>query len=243
MSATTLERPAALLPPAVLTQVGTAGGAAPCTAERHADSQHAWRHGCRCPGAEAAHNAYQDGQRAARLARHGRIIETPDPDCTANTHRASDYAWRKGCRCTDAKLAHRREVDRRRERAAEARTPAAASAAELAANDPRKPWRGPDMRVSWNNLLLLTGGFVDSPTTMERTVACLRLLGRGMDKAAVAERLRICDDTVDKARARVVRLREERTERRLADARWRVMRNEWLAGQRHSDTECGSVRS
>lgn len=98
------------------------------------------------------------------------------------------------------------------------------------AEQPWVRWRGPDKRVSRINLMFLMSGFIDSPTTRERQVAVWRLWGTPnqygtgiITPAEIAERVGLKRNTVYQYMTRTRQaLREQRTARRLADAKWRA---------------------
>ena len=162
--------------------------------------------------------------------------EATDPDCPARRH-GTNSAWRRhGCRCPQAVAAHDRRLARQRESLA-ARRPRI-RAQDLArrrrqCHDSRGYWRGPHTRVDRVNLMLLCSGFIDPATTArERMVAALRLSRTGnragtglLEVAEIAERIGCGEKTVRFYLRRMpARLRDSRTKRRLADARWRAWR-------------------
>lgn len=191
-------------PAAVVAAAGPS--AAPCPADRHGDSQHAWRYfGCRHPGAVAAHLRYLANDNRIRRERE---TSRAAAGCAARSHRATRESYRHGCRCPDT-VAVFFSVQPRVARA---------EAARLV-----KPWRGPKMRVDPVNLSLLLSGYRDRPTQAENMVAVLRLTTAGLSAPAISDRLSLNVRTVVKYRALLRELREQRTARRLAESRARAL--------------------
>jgi hypothetical protein len=182
-----------------------------CTARRHTATHSAWQDGCRCPGAEAAHDRYKairrerNRHRPAQLDEHG--------NCVAAMHRPSTTAYRRGCRCPGSIEAHERELETER-----------AAAARRRPYEPWKPFRGPDMRVSRWNLFLLLHGFPDSPTKAERIAAVRILAGRGLDNARTARVIGVTEATVQNLKDAALQLRADRDQRRAGDAALREHR-------------------
>lgn len=194
-----------------------------CDAERHAATKYAYIHGCRCPGALAAHDQYRARRRRSDTA--WRLsIRNPDPTCPAERHRRSEEGWQGGCRCTGAVAAHNKAVRGRGRRAA-------AGLAELTAE--RDRWRGPDSRVNRISLMFLIDGYPDTDaqgrtinTPAEIMVAVMRLSHRRyqLDLKGIAARVGLATPTVYHYLGKPARLRGERALRRLADAQWRAAR-------------------
>lgn len=187
-----------------------------CTNERHGRSADAWGRGCRCPGAIKAHERDLELRRTRQAQRRAAI--NPTEPCTAPTHSATESAWANGCRCQAAADAHLRTLKRNRLNHA-------------ARRNPTLKWRGPDMRVSRINLMVIMAGRPEIGTKMEEILAAHLLLGAPnrmgngrYGPTEVGERLGISPEVVRK-RVRVLdTLRGQRTQRRLADAQWKARR-------------------
>jgi hypothetical protein len=96
----------------------------------------------------------------------------------------------------------------------------------------RDRWRGPDTRVNRINLMLLLSGFKDSPTYGERMIAAMRLERWGHDNEAIALRIDVPAKRIPQYRRRREEFRATRTQRRLADVRWKAARNALIAVRR-----------
>jgi hypothetical protein len=199
-----------------------------CTAARHAATEYAYSEGgCRCPGARTAHRAHLDRRRGRTRMQDPKVDE--QGNCVAERHGPSEYAYRQGCRCPGSVAAY--EAMRERDREIARAKHAEKAEREQAAADPREHWRGPDMRVNRTNLVLLLSGFVDRPTRGERIAAVHRLartgnrFGTGLnDNVEIAARIGVSRETVRTLKAEIEGLRINRTQRRLADVRWRARR-------------------
>lgn len=188
-----------------------------CANAYHGRNDAAYRRGCRCPAAIAAH----DAPRPPRLRKPLPAAIGDDGRCVAPIH-DSYVAFRHGCRCPRSTAAAARavEIDRRRD-------------------DPRLKWRGPDARVDRNALLHLLAGYPDLPTPAEIHAAVAILSRRGVpsgtglfSRGEIAERLGVGTEVVDRARRRMERLAGQRAERRLADVRFKAMRAERARARR-----------
>lgn len=157
-----------------------------------------------------------------------------DPACPAVRHRTRNAHRNHGCRCREAVIAAEafRDYQIAYKRARRRGDNAKRAARRFGTGwDPRLPYEGPRRRVSRINLMLLCSGFVDSPTMYERMAATLRLSVRGnpagtglMSAREIAARIGCSARDVQRYRGMPARLREQRTARRLADARWRAWR-------------------
>lgn len=207
---------------------------ATCPGSRHAATRDAYRHGCRHPEAIAAHDQWLNGH-----------------PCTADRHH-SNVAWLLGCRSDLACAAHQHAVDRKRgenQRRMAAERMRRDAARQLAydqrdrrtytktggrlTRDPRVPWRSGKMLVDRNNLRHLLHGFWDAPTVGEvlaavahtetRIVQDSAFRSRRINNQEIADRLHLGDDRrVYRTREMRRRLRDQRTERRLADVTWKA---------------------
>ena len=190
-----------------------------CTNDRHGRSQNAWRLGCRCPGALAAHErrlAYEREHRAAIAA----AVRAGQEGCPALRHAASENAWTLGCRCAGAVAAHERVKERNRIN-------------QAARRDPREPWRGAHMQVSEITVQHVAAGLIlpGKVNRIEAALAARRLVGtphrdgtRLMQPLDAAQRLRVDLETIRRYGKMFGDLRKERTQRRLADVIWRERR-------------------
>lgn len=204
-----------------------------CTSpRRHGPSQGAWQEGCRCPAALEAHRAWLDREREnkAERDRHKPPAIDDQGRCIAGVHGTASAYRRHGCRCPQAVAEYRTYRSKYIARGARNRR----SWTYVLSHDPRKRWRGPDSHVDRINLLLLMGGVIDNPTVTERMVAAIRLTrmpnrwGTGINTpkevaAIIGEQ---SGDRITSLLERRDRLRGQRTDRRLADARWRQARRE-----------------
>lgn len=216
-----------------------------CTGKRHTGSNDAWRHGCRHPEAIAAHEKWLAERkpfspRPAAVDERGR--------CVAPKH-GTWQAHIVGCRCATAVEAIRmrrerkRHDDRVRRRSAAELEYAREVAAERRAverrtggrllSDPRRPWRGGKMAVRrWSLFWVMRGVFLEEATMAELMVAAIRIDGtpmvdgpyrsRPINNLEIGERLGADDRQVYRLRQLRSRLRRQRTDRRLADSRWRA---------------------
>lgn len=147
-------------------------------------------------------------------------------------HLHSDKAYHlRGCRHPDAIAAHERHLAKKREyECSPDRLASKAAGAGYSSPDPRRPWRSGTRRtkVDRNALFLLLHGFADRPTKHELAVAAAILTGaipgsdRPLKPEQAAERLGIQVHCLDEALRRITDHREQRTQRRLADAQRRA---------------------
>lgn len=216
MERLTAERMAAMVP--VILPGVTIGS---CTAERHGSSW-AWRmRGCRCPGAALEQTAFL-------IRRHNREYPRSNPACPALRHLTYKAYGRDGCRCPEAFESMTKHIAALRARPC--RSANLASAHTF--------WRGPQTRVNPISVLMLTTvppcgqrtlrGFWDEATRRERMLAVDWLsrvgnrAGTGrLEDIDIGARMGVSGPTVSRYRTEYRRLRERRTERRLADSRWR----------------------
>lgn len=217
-----------------------------CTAKSHGASQNAWRHGCRHPEAIAAHRKWTADNKpfSLRPAAVG-----ADGECLAPKH-GSWQAYVYGCRHPEAVRAWDRRLEgkRAKDRMRRARTAEALEQARLYAgdrrraekltggrlnSDPRRPWRGGKMAVGKMALFWITRGmFIEEATMAELMVAAIRLesvrvvdgpyLSRPLTNLELGARLGADDRQIYRLRYLRARLRSERTQRRLADSKWRA---------------------
>lgn len=226
---------------------------------RCSDTNTAWREGCRHPGAIAAHKQWLERKRAEREA-----IVAADGECRAATHGTRSAYEKSGCRCdaaVTAKMAH----DARAKRAQRDREYQTEYVAEMERckrktggrldRDPRRPWRGGKMAVSEASVLLLTTGAHPGDATMaERLVALIRIEGkqvwatygieakeaagyRPLLQSEIAQRTGMSETVQRHLRRKRADLRELRTERRLADSKWRVAVAAEAAGRKERERE------
>lgn len=232
MSASTIERPVLVAPAAGAGSRGPYRSWHPvadtpddpqCPGRAHAPTQRAYRHyGCRCSGAVAAHETYQKERReAARQQRLNR--PNADPDCPARMHPASMHGWRLGCRCPATVYEYNRAQAKKHERALRK----AERAMTTAANEV-KGWRV-QYRVSRNGLVLLREGFVDQPTPTERMLIAESRLALGEQVGEIGARIGVSGTCVAIYVSRRGRLRDTRTARRLAEARYRAARDRYFS--------------
>lgn len=212
----------------------------PCGTATH-DTQWSFRNGCRSAEAAQAkaagrnHTAGTDGLSAQRRAKR---ILNPAPECPAERHHATFRAYRDGCRCPAAVIANQQNLDQMREyrRTRESQE----------ARDPRAPWRTERMRCGRMDLFLLlhgapqvdraTGRNVNTQT--EKMVAVLRWTGKlrlpngqlYTDKD-LGRLMGVTGTTVAHLREEPAKRRATRTQRRLAEAQWRAMRNARLVSR------------
>lgn len=216
MERLTAERLAAMLP---VILPGVAIGS--CTAERHGSSW-AWRmRGCRCPGAALEQTAFL-------IRRHNRDYPRSNPECPALRHLTYKAYKIDGCRCPEAFASMTRHIGMWRTR----------SCRKASLTKSYAFWRGERTRVNPISVLLLTTvpasggrtlrGFWDEATRRERMLAVDWLsrvgnrAGTGrMEDVDIGARMGVSGPTVTRYRAEYRRLRERRTERRLADSQWR----------------------
>lgn len=201
----------------------------------------AWRKGCRHPEAVRAHEEWKARKRAERAA----AVNWPEGQCLAASHGTLFAAEINGCRCPEAL----RLVDEKRIRQAgskrecrnreysveyerEQQRIRRATGDRLSA-DPRREWRYGKAGVSSIVVMMMLHGFPDNPTRAERMVAIIKLDGRmvrdeftarmrPMLKGEIGARIGCTEATVRRLRVERERRRNERTQRRLADAQWRA---------------------
>jgi DNA-binding CsgD family transcriptional regulator len=192
-----------------------------CPAATHG-TQSAWKKNrCRCPEAVAAHEAALALKRGAASPKPATVVALR-PDCPSDKH-DNQAAYAAGCRCPLAVQRHARRLEVQR-------------LTRLKRKETEDPysvqkWRGPQTRVSRVNVLLLTTGFSDSPTTRERQLAIETLYRRGnryetgfLTAGEIAVRLGITESYVLALRADYRKLASERTARRIADVRAKAAR-------------------
>lgn len=189
-----------------------------CTGRRHGKGKAAWDRGCRCPSAVAAHEAFKARPKIRRA------MVDADGNCIAGRHGTVTAYREAGCRCPETIAANEARLVARhaREKAAREADPA---------YDPRAPWRGPDLQVSPFTLMMLLEGVMNTATRGEY-VAAVAILDDRLNRwgrpvlgiGDVADRLRINPDKVRRCRMYRRLARAERTERRLADVKWKAKR-------------------
>jgi len=193
-----------------------------CKNEFHGASDSAWRKGCRCPRAVAAHQVVIDTGRVHRQA--VRQAGREAGKCLADQH-GTETALTRGCICVTP---------------AEVRKKAAPQPGRMTAGQRRQfnKFRGPAMRVDRWNLFLILHGIVDRPTRAERLAAVVQLSRRGnragtglMNSVEIGQRLGVDDATVHRARRLVIELREQRHVRRWLDAKHKAERVALAAGK------------
>lgn len=188
-----------------------------CRSKKHTPTHDSWqREGCRCAATLAAHELWKRKirmQRREALAGYKRTGQ-----CAATVHGRLG-SFRRGCRCPDTVALY----------VATFGDPAEMTAG-LPGHRALHPWREGRMRVDRNNLWFLVHGVVDRPTYGERLAAVVILSGRGsetaglLDSQAIADRIHVDVKMVGEYRRRIIRLRGERTQRRLADVRAKAER-------------------
>lgn len=211
----------------------------------HSPTKTAWRNGCRHPGAVAAHDEWIAEKRAQRK----RAMSAAAGECMAATH-GTRYAYEmSGCRCPKALAAHRKHAARANdaERARRARdysldySHERMRAKRLTGGrldyDPRRVWRGGNAGVSTVSVLHVMAGYQIDATHAEKMVAVLRLARRQVwdrgdwktrphwrapQDQEIADVIGTSANNISRMRKRPAVLRENRTERRAADARWRA---------------------
>jgi hypothetical protein len=193
-----------------------------CTNDTHGITRGAYDRGCRCPAARAGRDAYV----AARRVRMPAQVDT-DGNCTAARHDSDGAYLMAGCRCAVSIRRHAEVQLRANERNARRRERDQAKAIKADLQPGR--FRGPNMRVDRTSLLMLLSGFVDSPTAGERIAAVAILSQRGhrtglYDNTEIGQRIGVDRDSVRRIKARIKQLATLRTERRLADAKWKAVR-------------------
>lgn len=185
-----------------------------CPAATH-DTDRAYRTDkCRCPAARAAHNQWRAPDKART-----------NPACRARRHLTSG-AYQDGCLCPEAASAHKAKQAGRVTQHARRRAYAA-----------YRRFYGPQTRVSRVGLLLMLAclpnarGFWDEATVRERqlVVAAMYrridpLTGELMGPLRIAELQGVDQESIRRYRDSLITLREQRTQRRLARARWRAVR-------------------
>lgn len=212
-----------------------------CTGRRHTATNGAWKLGCRCAHAVAAHEKWKQDNR-------GRLTMVPPAldmagRCLAEKHDTRIAYVRAGCRCPEA--VRRYDAKNKRSTAARRGKGSRHSNADWMERsryakqmtggrldrDPRDRWRGPKFRVDRTNLMFaLTGGRI-TLNQGEKLAAVLRMRAvlmpsgprRWREIAAheVADRLGITEREVFRVEVVRRRMREQRTERRAADVAWR----------------------
>lgn len=213
-----------------------------CKAKRHTPLHSTWNAGCRCPGAVAAHEEWLKTHR-----KHVPAAVDADGRCIAERHDSIKAYLLAGCRCPGAvrlneyRIKRQKDRDRAKKAAAYSRRyfqeimrTKRLTGGRLEA-DPRREWRGGAMLVDRNNLRWLLQGFVDSPTRGELLAAICRLWDdrpyadvpwwsrpRRMTTSELANYLGTTHATLTRLHRLQGRLRDRRTERRLADAKWRA---------------------
>lgn len=177
-----------------------------CAADSHGTANARHNDGCKCREAIDAYAATIAKRRPVRRVQPAQV--DGNGNCVAGKH-GSYLAWMAGCRCPAA-CEKREQVMARK---------------VWAGPQPWHGFRGPQQRVSRVNLLLLLSGFVDDPTYMERVVAANILRRRGRTIVEIGRRMGGYDtDAVDGYLRRYAELAGKRTERRLADVKWKAAR-------------------
>lgn len=180
-----------------------------CGGAVHGTSNRAWRRGCRCGPALAAHQEVLDRMAAERTRNRAEGLRTGV--CACHIH-GTDQAVKRGCICV------RRQRDVRR---------AARRASGKLPGDLQRQYnrfRGPAMKVNPFNLMLLLGGCVDQPTRGEMVAAVYRLSRRGnragtgiMNCQEISVRLGVDDGQVHRYRRLAREFRDDRKRRRYLD--------------------------
>jgi hypothetical protein len=186
-----------------------------CRAERHGSSIWSYqRNGCRCPAAEAAYRAYRASDKRRRP--HWRILKT-NPHCPAQNHGPFRKSYLAGCRCPETVRVY--WTVRKRETRAEIDRLLWA-------------WRRHNRTVSRAGLALAIEGYTNGSTYAERMVATIRLDEIGWQAERIARRLKVDHRRISDYRNMRAELREQRTERRLAEAKAKAVRNAFVAERR-----------
>lgn len=214
-----------------------------CKGVRHTRTNDAWKKRCRCPQAIEAHEEWKKAHR-------GRLTMAPPAldlagRCAASKHDSRIAYITAGCRCPEA--TRRYEGGRKHNVASKRRVEASrrsnADWLERSAwakrmtggrldRDPRDRWRGPKFRVDPTNLFFaLTGGRI-TLNQGEKLAAVLRVREvlmpagpyrwREITSQEIAGRIGITEREVSRVDVVQRRMREQRTERRAADAKWRA---------------------
>ena len=231
-----------------------------CAAERHGSSNEAWRKGCRCRDAMAAHDDWLRRRRMRNVDRLAPPAVDATGACLATQHDTVRAYQRNGCRCAAAVAAWKQDRDRRALARRKGRNRELAELALLDSMrvrrrtggrltaDPRKPWRGGRMAVGRVNLWMLIHGFKDKPTMGER-IAAVALLSqtyaqvawfetpRLMTSSDIAARLDIAEGTAYRLIKKRRELAEQRAQRRLADRRWKDAYTQASAGRAERERE------
>lgn len=190
-----------------------------CAAPTHGTQSAYKKNRCRCPEAIAAHQAVLERRRGDQPPKF-RVVEEPRDGCDSDKH-DTQAAYAMGCRCPLALTRHERRLEVQRE----------ARRRKRVSPDPALAWRGPTTMVSRVNVLLLTAGFVDSPTTRERQLAIETLSRRGnrtgtgfLGTEEISARLGISEGVCRALRSEYRLLAGQRTQRRLADVQSKAQR-------------------
>lgn len=236
------------------------GPAAACTAARHAGSNEAWRQGCRCPEALAAHNDWLERHRARGSNRLATPAVGADGVCRSELHGTVTAYQRHGCRCPEAVKAwcddkHRRSNAKRRKRNIELAEAAwrehmraRRMTGDRLSEDPRKPWRGGRMAINRISLWMLIHGYPDNPTMGERIAAVAMLsqtwasvawyeAPRRMNGDEIARRIGVSEGTAYRLRKKCAELAAGRDRRRLADRKWKDAVAAAAAGRADAERE------
>jgi len=186
-----------------------------CMAEVHGPSNRAWRYGCRCTMAVAAHDQFLAEQRERRAQVQAASIAAGK--CLATRH-GSDDAARNGCVCY-----------RRPKKRPSGVVSQSGLAGAYAARYNR--FRGPTMKVDRYNLILLLSGIVDQPTRGEMIAAVHILQRRGnragtglFDAHEIASRLGIDDGQVHRYKRWIKDAIKDRHLRRQVDVQMKAVK-------------------
>lgn len=211
-----------------------------CTTSTHWTT-HSYSKGCRGPVACAEQKTENDRRTAVRREyRVGGVasasqytIVSPSPECAAPVHKATNQAWHDGCRCEGAEVAHERALETQRRAMRRSRY----------GGDPREKWIAPAMRVGRSDLWMLLHGVPATDrlgrginTRAEQMVAVIHMRKRvhrsgfGWTEHDIAAALAVHPQRLNHLKAMPAKLREQRTQRRLAWATWRAQRNTRLTG-------------
>lgn len=219
-----------------------------CKARRHTPSNDSWRNGCRCPEVVAVHRQWLLDHRGQRVAQVDQ-----DGNCIARKHGGRKAYEEAGCRCPEAVAANERHrvhlsrVYALQWEADELRIKAKTGG--RLSYDPRRPWRGGRMAVDRNELFWLLRGMPMTPTRGERMAAAIRLdierpwvpaatwweKPRRMRQSDLARHIGCTEATVRRLLADRIKLRGQRTQRRLADRRWKDAVAEAAAGRKDEE--------
>lgn len=188
-----------------------------CRGREHGPHNTAWTKGCRCWDTLVAHEEWKAHRRVERIRALAVWRETGQ--CAAKRHTPTDNSYFGGCRCpaTVAYFTERHGDELALLHAKHAQAPV------------ENVWRDGRMKVSRTNLWLLVRGFVDEPTYGERLAAAIILSQRHgpngrLDPDEIGKRIGVHAHTVPGYFKRARELRDQRTQRRLADARDKAAR-------------------